>query len=343
MLRWFETGGVDSDVVIASRVRLARNIKGFKFSYKLEEDDEKRLIADIVSKLEKVEPFKNYNYFNYDYLDTYQKMGMKERNVISSFLEKQAQAAGFVAPNEDISIMVNEEDHIRIQSFMPGRNLSEAYEAANRMDDIIGNTLDYAYDADFGYLTTLPSNAGTGMRASFLLHLPALTAADGMEGLIPEVGRFGLALRPVEGSNNAAWGDIYQLSNQATLGKSERDIIESLNNIAEQIIAQERQCRQQYISKRKVTALDFVFRSYGVLKYARKITLSDGMLMLSQIRFGLAERIVHSELGDENLIYQLMIGIHPANLLILGNRRMSEEELDMARADFLREHLPTIE
>lgn len=343
MLRWFETGGADSDVVIASRVRLARNIEGFKFSYKIEPDDVKKLITEIVSKLEKLDTFKNYDYYNYDYLDTYQKMAMRQRHVISAFLERQEMAAGFVSPDEDISVMINEEDHIRIQAFVPGHDLFEAYRKADEIDNIVGKAVKYSYDETFGYLTTLPSNAGTGMRASLMMHLPALTAADRMEGLIPEVGRFGLELRAVEGNNNAAWGDIYRLSNQTTLGRSEKEILENLNNIAEQIITQERKYREQYISKRKTTALDFVFRSYGVLKYARKLTLSDGMLMLSQLRLGLAEKLVKSELGDENLIYQLMIGIHPANLLILENKSMTEEELDIARADFLRENLPTIE
>ena len=267
---------------------------------------------------------------------------MIKRHVISSYLEKQDYAAGFVAPDEDVSIMINEEDHIRIQAFAAGMNMQKAYTLADKMDDVIGNVLDYSYDQKFGYLTTLPSNAGTGMRASYMLHLPALAGNNKISGLIPEVGRFGLVLRAMEGDNNRALGDIYQLSNLVTLGKSEKDIIDNLDNIAEQIIAQERNYRKQYITKRKMTALDMVYRSYGVLKYARKVTLNDGELLLSQIRFGLASGLIKADGFDESNIYQLMIGIHPANLLMISDKDMDEEELEIARADFIREHLPTI-
>ena len=141
-------------------------------------------------------------------------------------------------------------------------------------------------------------------------------------------------LKAMEGDNNRALGDIYQITNLVTLGKSEKDIIDNLDNIAEQIIAQERNYRKQYITKRKMTALDMVYRSYGVLKYARKVTLNDGELLLSQIRFGLASGLIKADGFDESNIYQLMIGIHPANLLMISNKDMN--------ADFIREHLPTI-
>ena len=296
----------------------------------------------IRDRLKTVSPISGYNSYNFDYLDAYQKMGMRERHVISPYLEKQDYAAGFVAPDEDVSIMINEEDHIRIQAFAAGMNMQKAYTLADKMDDVIGDVLDYSYDQKFGYLTTLPSNAGTGMRASYMLHLPALAGNDKISGLIPEVGRFGLVLKAMEGDNNRALGDIYQLTNLVTLGKSEKDIIDNLDNIAEQIIAQERNYRKQYITKRKMTALDMVYRSYGVLKYARKVTLNDGELLLSQIRFGLASGLIKADGFDESNIYQLMIGIHPANLLMISNKDMDEEELEVSRADFIREHLPTI-
>ena len=321
MLRWFEEGGNNSDVVISSRVRLARNINGYNFSYKMSDTDAKKLVKNVTDQLKTVSPISGYNSYNFDYLDAYQKMGMRERHVISPYLEKQDYAAGFVAPDEDVSIMINEEDHIRIQAFAAGMNMQKAYTLADKMDDVIGDVLDYSYDQKFGYLTTLPSNAGTGMRASYMLHLPALAGNDKISGLIPEVGRFGLVLKAMEGDNNRALGDIYQLTNLVTLGKSEKDIIDNLDNIA---------------------ALDMVYRSYGVLKYARKVTLNDGELLLSQIRFGLASGLIKADGFDESNIYQLMIGIHPANLLMISNKDMDEEELEVSRADFIREHLPTI-
>ena len=144
MLRWFEDGGNNGDVVISSRVRLARNIKGYNFSYKMTPEDEKRLVKDVYTRLKDISPVNGYNSYNFDYLDEYQKMGMKERHVISRYLEKQDVAAGFVAPDEDISIMINEEDHIRIQAFASGMNMDKAYTLADKMDDVIGVVVEYS-------------------------------------------------------------------------------------------------------------------------------------------------------------------------------------------------------
>lgn len=343
MLRWFEEDGNNGDVVIASRVRLARNIQGYNFSCRLSSEDAGKMVNETFDKFNKVDALKKYNTYNFDDLDIYQKMAMKERHVISEFLETQETAAGFVSPDEDISIMLNEEDHIRIQAHVAGMNMDKAYTLVDKIDDELGNAVDYSFDSKFGYLTTCPSNAGTGMRVSYMLHLPALSGNDKIGGLISEVGRFGIMLRAVEGDNKRALGDIYRLSNQATLGKSEHEIIDNLDNIADQIIEQERNYRNTYIKKKRLQAEDLTYRSYGVLKYARKVSLKDGMLLLSQLRFGIATGIVKPVTDIGNSIYQLMIGIHPANLLMISNHDLTPEEVDVARADFIRNNLPTIQ
>lgn len=244
MLRWFETNGKESDVVISSRVRLARNVKKYNFSLKLTENDAVKMIDELSEAINSLDIVKDYSSYNFKTLDEYQKQAMKERHVISNFLLGQKQAAGFVSKDEDISIMLNEEDHIRIQAYAPGMDMEKAFELADKVDDAIDSVTDYAFDEKYGYLTTCPSNVGTGMRASYMLHLPALAGNNRISGLASEVGRFGLVLRSVYGDGSKNYGDIYKLSNQITLGVSEKEIIDNLTHIANQIISQERTLRK---------------------------------------------------------------------------------------------------
>lgn len=343
MLRWFEENGSDSDVVISSRVRLARNVIPYNFSLKLSEQDARKMVDEAAGKIRRLEIMKDYSEYDFKDLDVFQKTAMKERHVISDFLLGQKTAAGFVSPDENMSIMLNEEDHIRIQAYEAGMNMKAAYGTADKMDDRIGALLNYAYDLKYGYLTTCPSNVGTGMRASYMMHLPALSANNRIAGLATEIGRFGLVLRGIYGEGSTGMGDIYQISNQITLGLSEEEVIDNLNHISQQIIEQERALRRQFIAQKKISALDAVYRSYGVLKYARKLSLKDGMLLLSELRLGLAEGLIRPASEEDCCVYQLMIGIQPANLQLISETELTGEELDMQRAQFIRDHLPMIQ
>ncbi len=344
MLRWFEQSGRNSDVVISSRVRLARNLKKYNFSLKLGVRESRMMTDEVMSRLETITEFAEYSRYDFRDLDEEQKEAMKERHLISEYLLGQEIAAGFASHDENISIMINEEDHIRIQSYVAGMDAKKAYELASEVDDHIGTVFEYAYHDKYGYLTTCPSNVGTGMRVSYMLHLPALTGNDKISGIASEVGRFGLVLKAVyTDTKGKCMGDIYQLSNLVTLGKSEQDLIENINKIAEQIISQERAVRKEFIKKRYMTALDSVSRSYGILKYARKLTLADGMLLLSQLRMGLEEGLIHEASDYETSVYQLMIGIQPANLQMMNDKEMSQEEIDISRSQFIRDNLPMIQ
>ena len=342
MLRWLETNGKESDVVISSRVRLARNVKKYNFSLKLTENDAVKMIDELSEAINSLDIVKDYSSYNFKTLDEYQKQAMKERHVISNFLLGQKQAAGFVSKDEDISIMLNEEDHIRIQAYAPGMDMEKAFELADKVDDAIDSVTDYAFDEKYGYLTTCPSNVGTGMRASYMLHLPALAGNNRISGLASEVGRFGLVLRSVYGDGSKNYGDIYKLSNQITLGVSEKEIIDNLTHIANQIISQERTLRKQYVLNKRLSASDIAYRSYGVLRYARKLSLNDAMLLLSQIRLGLAQGLIGTDMENEFCVYQLMIGVMPANLALMNDSDMSPEEIEEYRAKFIRDNLPVI-
>lgn len=342
MLRWFEHDGSNSDIIISSRVRLARNLKKYNFSLKLEEKEAREMVDETCGQIREAGFFNDYHTYDFKDLDACQKVAMKERHVLSNFLLHQKTAAGFVSPEENISIMINEEDHIRIQSYTAGMDMKAAYEAADAIDDRLGDLLDYAYDDQYGYLTTCPSNVGTGMRASYMVHLPILSANNRIAGLATEIGRFGLVLRGIYGEGSKSMGDIYQISNQVTLGLSEQEVIENLNNITQQIMAQERALRKQFVKQQKNSMLDMVYRSYGLLKYARKVSLQDGMLLLSQLRLGFSEGLIQPACENECAVYQLMIGIQPANLQLISESELSGEELDMQRSRFIRDNLPAI-
>lgn len=343
MLRWFEQNGKDGDVIISSRVRLARNLESYNFSLKLNVSDEHKMINEAADKLRVLPEFKDFCEYHFENLEQAQREAMKERHVISDFLLNQSVAGGFVSPNEDLSVMLNEEDHIRIQAYCAGMDMERAYKAADGIDDSIGSVLSYAYDEKYGYLTTCPSNVGTGMRVSFMCHLPALSRNNKIQGLAAEIGRFGLVMHSVYSDGQKSAGDIYQISNQITLGVTEKEQIENITNIAGQIVKQERNLRARLKEKQRVSLLDGIYRSYGILKYARKVSLKDGLVLLSQLRLGLSEGLVKTPDERDYAVYQLMIGIQPGNLEMLAQHSLSEEETDVIRADFIRENLPSIE
>lgn len=343
MLRWFEQNGPEGDVVISSRVRLARNLKDYNFSLKLDTPDAHKMIGEAAQKLRVLPEFKDFHEYHFENLEEVQREAMKERHVISPFLLSQSVAGGFVSSNEDLSIMLNEEDHIRIQAYRAGMDMERAYEAADHIDDCIGAVLPYAYDMQYGYLTTCPSNVGTGMRVSYMCHLPALAWNNKIQGIAAEIGRFGLVMHSVYSDGNKSAGDIYQISNQITLGITEKELIENITNIVQQIVTQERILRNRLKEKQKISVLDGIYRSYGILKYARKVSLKDGLVLLSQLRLGLAEGLVKTPDERDYAIYQLMIGIQPGNLEMLASQELTEEETDVMRAQFIRENLPSIE
>lgn len=342
MLRWFEQIGKCSDVVLSSRVRLARNLNQYCFSHKISEDESEALITDVKNSLSKERKLKGYQYIDLRDIEEIQKEAYCERHVISSFLKRQPRGAAYVSMDERMAIMVNEEDHVRIQSFMPGMDIYAAFEAANEMDDMLAKKLDYAYDENFGYLTTCPSNVGTGMKASYTLHLPALSNSRKIQGLVSELGHFGLAIRPVYSNKGNAEAHLYQIYNQRTLGQTEEEILENLSSIVSEIIEQERKGRQYFIRKERLRIEDEVYKSYGLLCYSRKMSLSDARLLLSRLRMGIACDLIRLSEEQPLCTYQMLMGIMPANLSIAAGTMADEQELDVLRASFIRENIPLL-
>ncbi len=343
MLKWYEQIVPDSDVVISSRIRLARNLEGYPFSAKMEEEQAIPLVNEVknitVSLAEKDK--RKYYSCNISTLSDIDKQAMVERHIVSPLLAEKQQTTGLIlSEDETVSIMINEEDHVRIQAIVGGMNLEKAYEEADRIDNIANDKLKFAFDEKYGYLTACPTNVGTGMRASCMVFLPALGSARMIPKLIEEVGKYGVTIRGIYGEGTKSLGSIYQISNQKTLGQSEREIIDNLNRIVAQVVKQERKRREYMLSVSTDELEDQVCRSYGILKYARQITSEDAMTLLSQLKFGVDCGLIRFE--REFNIHKLMMGVQPGSLQWSIGKNVGSKTRDQSRAEYIRKELPTM-
>ena len=343
MLKWYEEIVPDGDVVISSRVRLARNLEDFKFSPLLVEAEAVKLVdrvKSITTSLAEQDKRKYYS-CNIQTLSDIDKAAMVERHIVSPLLAEKEQTTGLIlSEDETVSIMINEEDHVRIQAIVAGMNIEGAYEIANRIDDIAYEQLKFAYDEKYGYMTSCPTNSGTGMRASCMVFLPALSAARMIQKLFEEVGRYGVTIRGIYGEGTKSLGSIYQISNQKTLGNSELEIIDNLKRIVDQVVKQERKRREYMLSLNSDEIEDQVYRAYGVLKYARNISSDDAMTLLSQLKFGLDCGLI--KFDKEFNIHKMMMGVQPGSLQWTIGKNVGSIARDRARAEYIRKELPTI-
>ena len=343
MLKWYEQEACDSDVVISSRVRLARNLNNYPFSLKLKEEQAVILVNEVKNLVPFLKEKDNRKYYacNISTLTDIDKSAMVERHIVSPLLAEKKQTTGLIlSEDETISIMINEEDHLRIQSIVGGMQLEQAYKDADSIDDIACENLNYAFDEKLGYLTSCPTNLGTGMRASCMVFLPALSAAKLIQKLLEEVGKYGVTIRGIYGEGTKSLGSIYQISNQKTLGNSELEIIENLKRVVLQVVKQERKRREYMLSVNSDELEDQIYRAYGILKYARQISPSDSMTLLSQLKFGLDCGLV--KFDQEFNIHKLMMGVQPGSLQWIIGKTVGSSSRDQSRAEYIRKELPTI-
>lgn len=343
MLKWYEQMAPDNDVVISSRVRLARNLETYPFSAKITEEQAVALVnevKDITNLLTEQDNRKFYS-CNISTLSDIDKSAMVERHIVSPLLAEKEQTTGLIlSEDETVSVMINEEDHVRIQAIVGGMNLEQAFREADQVDDIAYEKLHFAYDEKFGYLTSCPTNTGTGMRASCMVFLPALSSARLIQKLMEEVGKYGVTIRGIYGEGTKSLGSIYQISNQKTMGISESEIIENLKRIVNQIVKQERKRREYMLSVNADELEDQVFRSYGVLQYARQISSDDAMTLLSQLKFGMDCGLIRFD--REFNIHKLMMGVQPGSLQWILGKNVGSVTRDQSRAEYIRNELPTI-
>lgn len=337
---WMSAEGPDSDIILSSRIRLARNINQFKFPTFFSNDEAKSVIHKIkervndssFTKLGKME------LLIMDELQPLQKRVLMEKHLISPYLaENSSHGACLLSENEELSIMINEEDHIRIQCLFPGFQLSEALEMASEIDDWLEEKVDYAFDENIGYLTSCPTNVGTGLRASVMMHLPGLVLTQQINRIIPAINQLGLVVRGIYGEGSEALGNIFQVSNQLTLGKSEMDIVEDLKSVVSQLISQERSAREALEKTSNIQLEDRVFRSFGILSNSRIIESKEAARCLSDVRLG----IDMGYLSDisKNILNELMILTQPGFLQQYAGGPLRPHERDIRRASLIRERL----
>lgn len=329
---WYTKCGKDSDVVLSSRVRLARNIKGLPFPLKADADAQQRVI-DILKDAVKGS---SLNFIDINAMETYEKQAIAECHLISpQMMNNDIKRGVLLNDDSSVSILINEEDHLRIQCMAEGFDIQSCLSKANEIDDMIEKKVDYAFDGQFGYLTCCPTNIGTGMRASVMVHLPALTQTRNINSIIDSLSQLGMTVRGIFGEGSKATGNIYQISNQLTLGETEENIIERFEQIIAEVIEKERALRTEIYSRDKYRTEDKLMRSFGILTNAVILSSSEAMTRLSDVRFAAELNIIDIDLEKINTaIYAVL----PANIVKKYNIT-DPNDRDLKRAEIIKELL----
>jgi protein arginine kinase len=336
---WLRASGPESDIVISSRIRLARNLADFPFSIRASSQVKLEIARTIRSTIKDCQRTRLLRYINVDELSQLDRQLLMERQLISREHAAGDGSRGVAfPPEENISLMVNEEDHLRIQVMRSGLALLEAWEEANAIDDALEEKISFAYHPQLGYLTACPTNVGTGLRASVMLHLPALVITKQIEKVFKALHKIQLAVRGLYGEGSQASGDFYQISNQQTLGASEVKIIQNITTVVPQIILYEREARQALVTESRQTLQDRLARSLGLLRSAHSITSEETMLHLSNVRMGINLGLI-DDLAIPT-INEMFIHTQPAHLQrIKGTEMEKASDRNVARATYLRQRL----
>lgn len=329
-MSWYLEDGKDSDVVVSSRVRIARNIAGKKFVSTASDEE----LKDVLMTIKNSNIDSDLHFINLSDLDELMKNSLVEKRVISRDLLEMKETGILLNDTEDISIMINEEDHLRIQVMKPGFNLDEALSDAIKVDEKISSKINYAYNDKYGFLTACPTNLGTGLRASVMLHLPALRLTGKIEKVLEVVNKVNLNVRGVYGEGTEAIGDLYQVSNKISLGVTEEEIVENVKLIVQKLIEQERKARE-YLKNQGETFEDKISRTYGNLVYARKMTYSECAKIISIVRLGISMGII-TEIDNKKL-NKISILTKPATLQKYLKKELSAEERDIERAKVIKQ------
>jgi len=335
---WLRGTGTDSDIVISSRIRLARNVAGYPFVTRLEAAQQAELAGNLCQVIVKDGLVPETYYFDLKVAGELERRLLVERHLISREHEQAEGDRGVaVQSSEAVSIMVNEEDHLRIQVLRSGFELDETWATISAIDATMGERVPYAYSDRLGFLTACPTNVGTGMRASVMLHLPALEMTKQIEKVFHAVAKINLAVRGLYGEGTQASGNFYQISNQITLGKTEEQILKEIRAVIPQITENERKARSLIMEKNPKQLEDRVWRAYGMLCNARIITSNETMVLLSHLRLGVNLGVIEDV--DIGAINQLFVKTLPAHLQVIEGRELDPQTRDVARATFIRKCL----
>jgi len=334
MNKWYLKSGKDFDIVFSVRVRIARNLSQFPFPNKMNDEQKYDVIQKVSDCIFNSEFADEYTFVDVNRLKEYELFSLAHRHLISpQFAQNPEGRALILKKDESVSIMINEEDHIRIQSICTGLELQSSYVEAQKIESLLSEQLEFEFDEKLGYLTECPSNLGTGIRASAMVHLPALEGIGALENIFNSVSKMGLAIRGTFGEGSKAKSSMYQISNQITLGVSEQEIIENVENIIKKIILNEREARdtfeEDYIK-------DLTFRAFGTLKYAYSLSTDEMTELLSKVRFGVSKNVIDVPVG---ILNEISLKNSGAGICCLRNEELDAKQRDILRAENVKKSL----
>lgn len=334
--KWYEQSGTEGDICVSTRVRFARNLSRFPFPAKMTDEQARTLIDETSRALAASRMGKDFRLIDMEQASATERSALVERHMISPDLANGSRPrAVLVSSDESVSVMINEEDHLRIQVLEAGLAPEKALERAKAIDDVFDAALGYAFDEKLGYLTSCPTNLGTGMRVSVMLHLPALEAAHEISGMISGAGGMGFTARGIYGEGSAAEGSLYQFSNRITLGYDEDDVAKRMLSLAKQIITRERSLRGQMLARDRDGLEDSVWRAVGTLKYARRIDTAEALELLGRVRTGASLGVIPADYGRLN---GLLWAVRPSSIVTRsGKDELDPSERDKIRAELLHE------
>ena len=334
MANWYLQNGKESDVVVSSRVRLSRNLNGFNFLNRCSKEKQE----EILEKIKEIVPSLGYGlkFVKLDDLDEITILSLVEKHLISPefALKNKNVKAIIINDEENISIMLNEDDHIKIQVFSTGQELDNLMSLIVEIDEKLGEMVEYAYNKNFGYLTASPVDIGTGMKASVIVHLPALTLTGNLSKVLRVVNNLGMSIKGVYGEGSQNYGDLYQISNNQTIGITEKEIIANVKNITEKIIEQERTARK-YLCKNEIELRDMVYRAFGVLTYASKLGTEECRKLLSEVKVGVDLGILNEI--DDGKVRKLELYTKPGNLQKYVGKTLDGYEREIKRAEIVKQ------
>jgi protein arginine kinase len=341
---WMDGTGDLADVVISSRVRLARNLRDVPFPHLLKEGQAREILDRVFDAVKDLNaraaggPMGGLQTIDLQDVPALDRQVLVEKHLMSPQHAQIGFGKGLVTrADEKVSIMVNEEDHIRLQCLYSGLELDEAWITASGIDDLLDDRLDFAYDERTGFLTACPTNAGTGLRASVMIHLPALAMGDEVSRVLAAVNKLGLVVRGLFGEGTEGQGNVFQVSNQITLGRTEKEIIENLSLVAKQVVAEEKKSRETLLTSQRSGLEDRIFRAWGILSNARSMSSQEAVRLWSDVRLGV-------ELGtmsglDVRRVNQILVMAQPSFVQRTSGKALPPEERDTKRAELIRQHL----
>jgi protein arginine kinase len=338
-MAWLEASGPASHLVVSTRLRLARNLRHHRFATRNDPAERGAILAEVEQAARQTASLGRAARFRLDQLERLDRLLLHERHLVSRELAAvepgaRVRAGGGLLVQEGASVMVNEEDHLRLQALCSGFALEDAWNQVEALDRELGTALPYAFHPEFGYLTSCPTNVGTGLRASVLVHLPGLVLTKEITKILQGLTQVGLTFRGLYGEGSEVVGNLFQLSNQTTLGKSERELLDQLGKLVRRVMEHEERARQVLLRDATSILEDKVWRAYGLLRYARTLSFEETMNLLSGVRLGVGLRLIPA-IGMYTL-NQLLIFTQPAHLAALQGRSLSDEEIPVYRAAYVR-------